>query len=87
MAALLAARAGPRLSWLVAATGAALAVGVVTRFVNEPINQKLAGSPPLTDEETIAVMRRWNSWNWLRLVLALVGFCAALRALQAGGIP
>jgi hypothetical protein len=86
VAALFAARAGPRLSWSVA-TGAALGIGAVTRFVNEPINQKLAGLPPLTDEDTIAAMRRWNSWNWLHLFLALIGFFAALHGLQTWAVP
>ncbi len=85
LAAAFAARGEPlRMTMLLAAAAALIVVGLVTRFLNQPINEIVmtwnANSPPA---EWTTLRDAWWRWHLVRLGLAILGLSlivgAALR--------
>ncbi|HZP40813.1 MAG TPA: anthrone oxygenase family protein [Candidatus Binatia bacterium] len=80
----LARRAEPkRRGWLWLAGAAVLGVVVVTATVNEPINEALWGPGTLSEAETARLIAAWGPWHLVRVGCGVLGFYAALRALDA----
>jgi hypothetical protein len=74
--------ASARRGWLWGAGAAAIAVVIVTALVNEPINEALWGDAALSAPQATAAIARWSCWHVVRVGFGLVGFWAALRALD-----
>ena len=68
----------------VAAAAATAGVVAITVTVNEPLNHRLIDGA-LSDVETADLLRRWQSWHRLRVVLGAVGAVAAASALSRRG--
>lgn len=83
LAALVAARAGPvmRRRWLIVAELSAIGVMVTYPLFFAAANAVFARGG-LSDPELRAILDRWATWHWVRTALGLLGFDAALRALQ-----
>lgn len=83
LAALVAARAGPvtRRRWLIVAALSAIGVMVTYPLFFAATNALFARGG-LSDPELRSLLDQWATWHWVRTALGLLGFGAALRALQ-----
>jgi Domain of unknown function (DUF1772) len=74
----------PRRKWALAAGTCGLIVSLATIFFFVPILLKTIYSrgAGLSGAEITALVNQWVGWNWLRLALMLVGWLAAIRALN-----
>ena len=83
LAALVAARSGPATHrlWLVIAALSAIGV-MVTYPIFFAAANALFERGGLSDSELRSLLDRWATWHWIRTVLGVVGFGAALRALH-----
>jgi hypothetical protein len=83
LAALVAARSGPltRRRWLLIATFSAIGVMVTYPIFFASANA-LFERGGLSDPDVRSLLDRWATWHWVRTVLGIVGFGAALRALH-----
>jgi anthrone oxygenase-like protein len=83
LAALVAARSGPltRRRWLLVATLSAIGVMVTYPIFFASANA-LFERGGLSDPDVRSLLDRWATWHWVRTVLGIVGFGAALRALH-----
>ena len=83
LAALVAARSGPltRRRWLLIATLSAIGVMVTYPIFFASANA-LFERGGLSDPDVRSLLDRWATWHWVRTVLGIVGFGAALRALH-----
>ena len=61
---------------------AALGVVLVTLGINEPANRLFAEPGALNDEDTSTLLTRWIVWHWIRLLLGMGAFYAAVTALM-----
>ena len=61
---------------------AALGVVLVTLAINEPANRLFAEPGALNDEDTSKLLVRWIAWHWVRLLLGMGAFFAAVSALM-----
>jgi len=68
----------------VAAAAATAGVVGITVAVNEPLNHSFTGGA-LSDAETTDLLRRWQYWHRLRVLLGAVGAVAAASALSRRG--
>ena len=69
-----------RWRWLVAAVALG-AVIPLTLMVIVPVNTRLLSTEPLSDAETLALLRRWGRLHALRTCLGALGLLAVLGAL------
>jgi hypothetical protein len=67
--------------WHLYAMLCALGVVLVTLVINEPANRLFAEPGALNDDETSALLTRWIAWHWVRLLLGMGAFYAAVSAL------
>jgi MFS family permease len=83
LAALVAARSRPvtRRRWLLIATLSAIGV-MVTYPIFFATANALFERGGLSDPDVRSLLDRWATWHWVRTVLGIVGFGAALRALH-----
>jgi len=83
LAALVAARSGTvtRRRWLLIATLSAIGV-MVTYPIFFATANALFERGGLSDPDVRSLLDRWATWHWVRTVLGIVGFGAALRALH-----
>jgi uncharacterized membrane protein len=59
--------------------------GLITRFLNQPINAVvMTWNPQSPPSEWIVLRDRWWQWHMLRTAVAIVGFALMLIAGQAG---
>jgi hypothetical protein len=87
LAAAVAARGEPlRMAMLFSAAAALIVVGLVTRFLNQPINAVVmtwnASSPPA---DWTALRDAWWRWHLVRLGLALLGLSLIIAAALRRG--
>lgn len=83
LAALIASWSGPtaRRRWLVIAVVSAIGVmGTYPLFFADANESFVRGGLP--DGAVRSLLERWAAWHWFRTGLGVVGFFAALRALQ-----
>jgi uncharacterized membrane protein len=84
-AAVLARGDGPRLALLVAAAACFLAAGLVTRFLNQPINAVvMTWSPEAAPADWTALRDAWWRWHVLRTGSGLAGLCLLVAATVRG---
>jgi MFS family permease len=83
LAALVGARAGPvtRRRWLLIAAISAIGVMVTYPIFFAATNASFERGG-LSDSDLRSLLDRWATWHWVRTVLGIVGFGAALRALH-----
>ena len=83
LAALVAVWSGPATPrrWLLLATLSAIGV-MATYPIFFASTNALFERGGLSDSELRSLLDRWATWHWIRTVLGLVGFAAALAALQ-----
>jgi hypothetical protein len=67
--------------WLLIAALSAVGVMVTYPIFFAGTNESLTRGD-LSDSAVRALLDRWATWHWIRTGLGLVGFLAALRALQ-----
>jgi hypothetical protein len=67
--------------WHLYALLGTLGVVLVTLGINEPANRLFAEPGALNDEETSTLLSRWIVWHWIRLLLGIGAFYAAVSAL------
>lgn len=73
-----------RLYLFLAAAVLLVAAGVITRFLNQPINAVvMTWNPQSPPPEWVALRDQWWQWHTLRTVIAIVGFALMLVAGQA----
>ena len=87
LAAAFAARSEPsRVAMLLAAAAALIATGLVTRFLNQPINEIVmtwdANAPPA---EWTTLRDAWWRWHLVRVVLSLAAFSLVIAATLRRG--
>jgi MFS family permease len=84
-AALLAGWSGPaaRRRWLLAAALSAIAAMATYPIFFAGANASFERGG-LSDAAARSLLERWAVWHWIRSALGIVGFFAALRALQRG---
>jgi hypothetical protein len=68
--------------WHLYAMLGTLGVVLVTLAINEPANRLFAEPGALNDEDTSALLTRWIVWHWIRLLLGMGAFYAAVCALM-----
>lgn len=84
-AAVLARGDGPRLALLVAAAACLLAAGLVTRFLNQPINAiVMTWSPEAAPADWAALRDAWWRWHVLRTASGIAGLCLLVAAAVRG---
>jgi MFS family permease len=83
VATLVACWSGPttRRRWLLIATIAAIGVMVTYPIFFVGTNESFVRGG-LSDSAVRTLLDRWATWHWIRTGLGIVGFVAALRALQ-----
>jgi hypothetical protein len=67
--------------WSLYAMLGALGVVLVTLAINEPANRLFAEPGALNDADTSTLLVRWIVWHWIRLLLGIGAFYAAVSAL------
>jgi hypothetical protein len=74
----------PRLTWQVAASAIELCAFTMTMVYFKPTLMRLflGHGTGLSDAAITATVRRWISWNWVRVGLSLAAWGAGLRALM-----
>jgi hypothetical protein len=75
------AQGQPTRRWLLLAMLAAQGVVLVTLAINEPANRLFAEPGALNDVDTSAVLATWIVWHWIRLLLGMGAFYAAVSAI------
>jgi len=82
-AALVSCWSGPatRRAWLLVAALSAIGVMVTYPVFFAGTNEAFVRGG-LSDSTVRSLLDRWAAWHWIRTVLGIVGFIAALRALQ-----
>jgi hypothetical protein len=53
-------------------------------FVFEPLNLQIASNAPLTSDQILNLLDRWQVLHWLRIALGLIAFVSMLAALNRG---
>jgi hypothetical protein len=83
VATLVACWSGPatRRAWLLAAALSTIGVMVTYPIFFAGTNEAFVRGG-LSDSAARSLLDRWATWHWLRTALGIVGFIAALRALQ-----
>ena len=83
VATLVACWSGPatRRRWLLLAALSAIGVMVTYPIFFAATNEAFVRGG-LSDSAARSLLDRWAAWHWIRTGLGIVGFCAALRALQ-----
>jgi Anthrone oxygenase len=83
VATLFACRSGPatRHRWLLIAALSAIGVMVTYPIFFAGANEAFVRGG-LSDSAVLSLLDRWAAWHWIRTGLGMVGFFAALRALQ-----
>jgi len=71
----------PRRRWLLIAALSAIGVMITYPIFFAATNAAFERGG-LSDTTVRALLDRWTSWHWIRTGLGIVGFVAALRALQ-----
>jgi hypothetical protein len=67
--------------WLLFSMLGAQAVVLVTLAINEPANRLFAEPGALNDADTSALLMTWIAWHWIRLLLGMGAFYAAVSAI------
>jgi hypothetical protein len=83
VATLVACWSGPptRRGWLIIAALSAIGVMASYPIFFAGTNESLVGGG-LSDSAVRSLLDRWTTWHWIRTGLGILGFFAALRALQ-----
>lgn len=81
VAAVVACWRGPARRWLLIAALSAMGVMVTYPLFFAGANAAFMRGG-LSDEEIRSLLARWETWHWVRTGLGVLGFVAALRALQ-----